>query len=724
MAKKENRFLLKLDRVLSQGLWSQLLLLAILMVAAFAFANLILFLSPVNWAEVCEELHISRWTAPFYLLIDSNAFTSVRESSANGWTIFLACIIYIIGVFLFTGMMVSVMTNMIERRVEKHRSGLVSYLKEGHYVIMGYDDTITSFINHIFEKDPKAYVLVLTSVDAEKVHEKLLKSLTEAQLERVIINYGHRTSTESYAKIHLETAREVFIVGYLGNQSHDAINVECVDAICRYLSQPEVKSRPPKITCVFRDLDTYAAFKTTEIFSKVGSLGIEFIPHNYHAGWARQVLVNRFYRDNNQKGNTYPYPAVYRDGIDKDDNHYVHLVFVGTTNFAVALASEAAQILHFPNFIRNPELKTRITFIEVNADREKDEFITRFRHLFEIQPYLYRDLSNPNFRTIPDATVYEECLLKDENSKPGEDYGFLDVEFEFVKGDIFSHKVQKLIGEWAKDTENQYLSLFIALSNHRTNFVMAMNLPDEVYDNAVPVFIRQARSDNFVSNLREVSLQKGEEPYNRYVNGELIEGKRPSRYSNLYPFGMDETAYSSDDIHLRRAKLINYLYETAYYESYQFKGALELASIPEAQIWNEAEGYWKKLPVAFKWSNLYSAYTIDTKLATLRALRGLKADDLSRDQDLLLDDEVDLIAEIEHNRWNMEKLLLGFSKPSAEEDAYSVQGDDDIEKALRLNKKHFMHPDIRPFNKLNQIQEMDREFSRSLPWILKMTADK
>ena len=724
MAKTENRFLLWLDRVLSQGLWSQLLLLAILMVAAFVFSNLILLLSPVDWADFCQDNHISRWVAPLYLLIDSNAFTSVRESSANGWTVFLACIIYIIGVFLFTGMMVSVMTNMIERRVEKHRNGLVSYLREGHYIIMGYDDTITSFIDHIFEKDPKAFVLVLTSVAAEKVHEKLLKSLPGEQLRHVLINYGHRTSTESYAKIHLETAREVFIVGYLGNQSHDAINVECVDAICRYLSQPDVKNHPARITCVFRDLDTYSAFKTTEIFSKVGDLGIEFVPHNYHAGWARQVLVNRFYRDNNQKGNTYNYPAVYRDGISAEDNHYVHLVFVGTTNFAVALASEAAHVLHFPNFIRDPRLKTRITFIEVNADREKDEFITRFRHFFEIQPYLYRDLSNPDRKGIPWPRVREEYLSKDVDAVRGEDYDFLDVEFEFIKGDIFSHKVQKLIGEWAKDTENQYLSLFIALSNHRTNFVMAMNLPDEVYDNAVPVFIRQARSDNFVSNLREVSLQKGKEPYNRYINGKYVEGERPSRYSNLFPFGMDETAYYSDDIHLRRAKLINYLYNTADYCSFRFKGPLALASIPDAQIWADADAYWKELSVAYKWSNLYSAYTIDTKLASLRAMRGLKPDERSRDQEVLLDDEVALMAEVEHNRWNMEKLLLGYSKPTAEEDAYNVKDNDWIEDKLRKNKKHFIHPDIRPFNKLNHIQEMDREFSRSLPWILKMTADK
>lgn len=88
------------------------------------------------------------------------------------------------------------------------------------------------------------------------------------------------------------------------------------------------------------------------------------------------------------------YPAVFGNGIGPDDPRLVHLVFVGTTNFAVAFAMEAAHVLHFPNFIKNKNLKTRITFIDLNADKEKDEFITRNRHFFEVQSYRYQDLSD------------------------------------------------------------------------------------------------------------------------------------------------------------------------------------------------------------------------------------------------------------------------------------------------------------------------------------------
>ena len=43
---------------------------------------------------------------------------------------------------------------------------------------------------------------------------------------------------------------------------------------------------------------------------------------------------------------------------------------------------------------------------------------------------------------------------------------------------------------------------YLMMDEQRENFVMGMNMPDEVYANEVPVFIRQNRSDNFVTNLR------------------------------------------------------------------------------------------------------------------------------------------------------------------------------------------------------------------------------
>lgn len=713
MIKKHRNLWLRFDRILSHDPLRQVFILLGVMLVVFCLSYALLALFGGNWHQYCESNHISKWVFPLYLLIDGNAFNSFYvDANVSEVAVFLAGLIYVAGVIIFTGMIISVMTNMIERRVEDHQKGHIHYLKSGHYVIMGYDEMIPSFITSIFLKDKDAYILILSSADAVMIKEKLSRSFTEEQMRRIIVNYGHRTSKESYKDIHLEAAEQIYVVGRHSNPAHDAINVECVDSICSYLTQPAIATRPKRITCVFKDLDTYAAFKTSEIFTKVKDLKMEFVPYNFFDGWAKQVFIKRSYHDMEDPDKEYPYPSVYGNGIRPDDDKYVHLVFVGTTNFAVAFAMEAAHVLHFPNFNRDNRLKTRITFIDINADREKDEFITRNRHFFEVQSYRYQDLS--------EHAKKEGVIIELPSYFTKENANFLDVEFEFIKGDVFSRQVQDLISMWAEESDRQYLSIFLAQADQRLNFVMGMNMPDSVYDKKVNVFIRQDRSDNFVTNLRTSDAKK-EFDYSKVEHGDVKQEKRPLRYANLYPFGMNETGFSEDNHSLKRAKLINYLYSTANYTTNKFQGILALDAMPEEKIWNEADEEWSKLSVALKWSNLYSAYAIRTKLATLRAMRGLGLDDETRDTSTLSDEEVEALAKVEHNRWNVEKLLMGFRKPHPDEDKYAHPG---FESQLKGNKKLFIHHDIRPFEDLDGISALDYEFSRYIPWIMKMTEAK
>ena len=703
------------DRALSRNLLKQLIILAVVLVAALGLSYLMLSWSGADWKAFCERKDLNMWLLPIYLLIDSNALNTLYiEGHVHGWMLIASSLTFLFGAFVFNGIIIGIITNSIERRVNDHKEGHIHYLKSGHYVIMGYDDMVPSIIAHVFEKDKDAYVLILTSAEVVDIREKLLKSFSEKQMERVIINYGHRVSADAFHDIRLEAAEQVYVVGNHTKPAHDAINVECVDSICRYLENPKIKQRPSRITCVFKDLDTYAAFKTSEIFKEVGSLNIEFIPYNFFTGWAKQVFVKRKYKDFDNPGTEYDYPAVFGNGIKPDDEKYVHLVFVGTTNFAVAFAMEAAQVLHFPNA---DKAKTRITFIDKNADKEKDEFIIRNRHFFQVQSYRYYDLTNTEKHLKEKEGERNEYVEFD-----GDDRDFLDVEFEFIKGDIFSKAVQDTIGGWAAEhNEQQYLSIFLALADQRQNFVMGMNMPDAVYDNEVPLFIRQDRSDNFVTNLRNADHRAEEHKMLYYAvakDGSAEPKMREARYANIYPFGMNETAYSADEHSLKRAKLINYLYNTADYTTNKFQPVVVLDAIPERQIEDEADEYWNELTVALKWSNLYNAYTIRTKLATLRAMRGLGIHDASKDYAPLTEEEVRQLAVVEHNRWNVEKLLMGYRKPRPEEDKYVHGG---LAGKLKKNKDLFIHHDIRPYAQLDKILVLDEEFSRYIPWLMRMS---
>ncbi len=713
MKVKLRKFWLYVDRALSQSLLRQTGILAVMFLAALLVSFVFLSFSGCEWREFCDNNNLAIWLLPLYLLLDTNALNALYiGGNVHGWMLFASSLTYLFGIFIFNGMIIGVITNAIDRRIESHRNGLIHYLKSGHHIIMGYDDMVPSIITDIFERNDEAYILLLTSVESSKITEMLKKSVAKNRLDRIIVNYGHRTAMEYYADIHLESAAEIFVVGNRQTLAHDALNVECVDSICRYLKDGDFLSVPSRITCVFEDFDTYEAFKTSEIFSDLNGLKIDFIPYNFYEGWARQVLVQRKYREKCNPDKVLSYPSIYGNGILPEEKRRVHIVFVGITNLSEAFAKEAAHLLHFPNFEHDNTQKTRITFIDINADREMPLFITRNRHFFEVQPYIYRDFSEGR---TSDENMREEQLSKNINKK-----GFLDVEFEFIKGDIFSKQVQDEICSWSTDRKNQSLSIFITLADQRRNFIIGMNMPDDVYNNEIPVFIRQDRADSFVTKLRESDLEK--HPYNTVVKEVLVKSERRCRYANVFPFGMNDMAYCNEDYAYRQAKLINFLYKEADFGKYRFPDLLVSdAMSDEDAIWNKANGYWEKLTIALKWSNLYCAYGISTKLAVLRAMRGLSAEDSSRDTDGLSDTEIGELAAAEHNRWNVEKLLMGYRKASdvgIVEDKYLYP---EYSDELQKNKKfQFIHHDIRPFEDLNDVKLLDYEIVKYMPWILKM----
>ena len=728
MTEKHSKLKLWFDRMLSKSLFKQLGFLLVALFIAFGISYLLLLITKGDWHTFCRDKELSPWLLPLYLLIDSNALNNLYiESGVKGWMLFFSTLTFLTGAFLFNGAIIAIITNFIDQRVQKHREGHIHYLKSGHYVILGYDEMVISIINHIFKRDKDAYILLMSAVESDYIRERLRKVFTKKQMDHVITNYGHRMSTDYYEEVHIEAAEQIFIVGKRTLPAHDAVNVECVDHICGYLEQRADQKRPKRITCVFEDLDTYAAFKTTEIFGRVKALGIEFVPYNIFTGWAKQVFVKRHYIDTDHPNEKVAYPTVYGDGITPDDTKYVHLVFAGATNFAVAFAMEAANVLHFANFNKkNGYPKTLITFIDINADKEKDEFITRNRHFFEVQSHYYQDLTEN--ATTTERQILPPTYFNEQNGYGPADHDFLDVEFEFIKGDVFSANVQSEISKWAREhRQTQYLSLFLTRDDQGRNFAFGMNLPDEIYDHEVPVFIRQDHSDNFVSNLREADESIRENPekntYSVVENGVLRQTVSSGRYANIYPFGMNSSAFCADEKSLERAKLIHYLYETKYYEESMSKRLQKLESLPAEDIRDAADALWRPLSIALKWSNLYNAHNISAKLASLRAMRGLAANDTTHDTDPLTEKEVAILGRMEHNRWNVEKLLMGYRKPHRDEDKYT-EANKPFKNELKMNKNRFIHHDIRPYDNLDNIQELDKDFSHYIPWLLKMTGDE
>lgn len=138
---------------------------------------------------------------------------------------------------------------------------------------------------------------------------------------------------------------------------------------------------------------------------------------------------------------------------------------------------------------------------------------------------------------------------------------------------------------------------------------------------------------------------------------------------------------------------------------------------------NEANRIWDNTPMSKRWSNIFSAASIPTKLRCI----GIEWDNNTtcRLADFT-EDEISLLAEMEHNRWNIEELLLGYRPVSKTED-------EEIDKDKSRKKyweKRFVHYDIRPYEQLKEDAEgrkaskYDEVRVTSLPLILNFNTNE
>ena len=730
-----HNWLLKFDRTFSDKIWWQIIiLLGVVLVALLIGLVICYFLA---FGKECEKVNFFEWA--LYLLIDGNALSNIYTDNYPGgerpWlTLLFAILGSLLGVIVFGGMLISVLSNMLLRRIENYRKGKNTYVIDNHYVILGYDEIVPSIIKQICTNED-AYVLLQSSLPSEEIAEKIHSSIAQDCEKRVIIKNGHRTSVNDLEELKLNQACSIYIVGDRTKPSHDAMNIDCMEKVCIILKKNEKKGLPESITTVFEDPDTYAALQVTDLFEDIRNLKVEFIPYNFYSDWAKQMFVDT-------DGDRYPF--IDGDGISSKSDKHVHIVIVGTSSFGVTLGVEAAKMLHFPNF-DGKNNRTEITFIDLNADKELQLFMTRARHFFEVQEHKYGE-----FVREGDKLVYKEETMP-ATVFNGKDANFLDVEFRFVKGDIYTKEIQALITEWACD-DKQILSLIFAMRDSRSNMAIALNMNDKIYECGTRIFIRQNTSSKFVDKVREMS-QTAKEKMVIGNDGMPKALTIKGRYSNVFPFGMTDIIFDIDKRAQQMAECINYIYNYYYDNNYlvnengnpiqgeniddedkkNFTLSHQLLQHGESilqgmmkynkeDVLENAHQLWIGIKVSDQWSNLYSAYNIGFRERSLNAegyreCRNLSAETLLK------------MAEVEHNRWNVEKLLMGFKKPQKEEDAYHLDlnlYEEDQRKGVfngfkkTNNKNQYIHGDIRPFNQLNEIQELDKEIIRFIPWFNEM----
>lgn len=361
--------------------------------------------------------------------------------------------------------------------------------------------------------------------------------------------------------------------------------------------------------------------------------------------WAQQLFLSLPNRES-------PYQPLDYEPITPDSKKRVHLVVFGMNSLVEAVVRQAALIAHYPNYVRDNNLKTIITVISPGLDPENNLLTRRWAVLFENSLYRY--------------TGTEGDILVHQPENPHLGAPFTDIEWQFMSGDSGTPFVRDHLKLWGREPR-RLLTVIFAFDDEEKNLDLAQNLPGDYLreGSTVPVYVRQ-HTDERLSILSPMP-----------------------QYRCLRAFGMHETRYDASLPLTQMARSINYIYDTCYHDLSDRDGRLShIERIPH----DEAQKLLDGTRAINRFSSEVNAMTIATKMRSL----GYTTIEEWRQLHSLSPEQVDVLSAVEHNRWSMERLLDGV-RPVSEEEQQLVEEDISQKDVL---KKRGIHYDLRSYEAL------------------------
>ena len=664
-----------LDRAIYEGRFKQFLWLGGVVVLAFL----------VLWglACICGLGNVptglssgagtsSRVVRVIELLLDPGAFVG---SQAYGAVVFQLFVV-LIGATLFTSFLIGAIGNLLSRRIESLTNGQYTYNFEDHILIFGSSSVLKNILDQIDNTEGRD-IVIQTDRDAEQVRETIMSYTNEKNMKNIYVIFGNRTHLTSLDALHVAEAHSIYVIGEDDEPQHDGLNLKCW-----HLIADKCKDAAGVKECylLLDRLTSHNVFSYRQESCSTDNLRLNIV--SAVENMAQGVLVSGEVKSPNNP--PLKYPALDRGGIDKDSDINVHLIVVGMTQVAYAMATTAAHICHFPNF-KSKGKKTKITFIQKDIKQELDFWMGHFDSLMDLS---YSELvswdkeGRKNGVEMYPKPEYINPLLSDYK-------GFLDVEWEFIDAGVEDPNVREYIRECVKkDGVSEYLSFAFCGHESEDNVAASFYLPKEVYAKCdIPVYVYQSLT--------------------RWV---LATAKETDRYNNLYPFGMRTDCFDPQQERLLWAKRIKFIYDNEG----KYDAMASLDKLNEG--WYKKEGQY-----IMQQSNVYAANSVPVKF------RSIGLDPAVRTS--MTSDEVKDLAEIEHNRWNVERLLAGYSPVPFEDRMTIIAGLLSSDKAAvklakdeknRLKKKLFKHADIAPYDELlNLSKEYDINIVKNLLDVIK-----
>lgn len=461
-----SRFKLTFDRIISQGHSVQFYWLVCSFVLLFIFLSALMGTfdafgvfpndGNLNWNPI---------SLTYLLLTDSSTIGSILKTNTHVANLIVTvCImVSVLGTLLFTGLLVSVFSNFLQRRVEDFKSGKLYYDLSGHIVFIGYDEVLPMLVKqcaeHETNKDRK--IVVQTKLSSEQVRDDVKTLISNENLFRNIIFYnGRRDSIKDLRNLNLDKACEVFVIGNRHNDNHDELNLQCLNYIREILEEGDGNGLEKKLL-------THVLIEDHTEYSKIKFLWdnekyIEVSLFNIYAIWSKALIHGKF-----------DYPKFETPNEKPDEG--INIIIFGSSKYGHSIGLES--INTYKNIQEN---KTVITYICEDAQLAMDMLRARFSELFK-----YVKCSYDNF--IDSPVVY------DVKEKYHEDN--LKLEIEFLDTNPYNTKLHSHL---EKRKSPKYI--FLCYEENTMNLNVALFMPQRIKQHSI-IYILQKYGSEFVNKL-------------------------------------------------------------------------------------------------------------------------------------------------------------------------------------------------------------------------------
>ena len=616
--------LYKFGRILSEGKGRQLLYLSALIVLVIA----IIVLLVTNGGDQNEYKDML------------GLFFGTDSISKSTTGVIGKLFIYILGTLLFTTALISVISNIFDNFSSSFKKGRLDVDPKSHVLFLGANHMLPAMLDALSKESDFNDIVVLTTSNIEDLRERLFSIFGSEEEKykrlrsKLILKYGERDNQASLESVNPAFANDIYILGEDNEANHDGKSLAAADLLKNH-----------KVRCKVFLEDSYSVHTLLVNKDKFSTKDFCLDIINIYDDIAEKALtehpIDYSFSVKDGKRDITP-------GIKPNCEQHVHLVVYGHGQMSWAFVKTAFSMSHFPTFDeKSLKNRTVITVIDKNAGKFKNEFMSLYANIFLLYNVRYE--------------YKENGARKVDTSSPSPDeYGdFLDIDWEFIDGDINEPEIRTRLESWAAD-DSQSLSIALCDMDYAKNTGAALSLPRIIFENEVPVFAYQPSDSDVLENIRSGFFD-----------------------NSVFSFGMisGRAAVRQDDILFKRreekAKRANFAFQVHNTKK-------DLSSI---------EDEWYTLSESDKLSNVYNAISIPIKK------RSFVFEQLS-------DNDCVLLAQVEHRRWIAAELLRG-RYPFSIKDRYEKK------EEWNNNKKHFrddllLHIDIAPRDVLSP-DEQDKD---------------